>query len=312
MRCPFLLEEVAHFCDVAPTRMLTDLGRGDDDCPCLGPSHRECPFVRSGEIDHVARDHAGRCTRLHERRVLACDAAARREFVPYVHGLLSRCQSDGYKYCPLFLARESPRSRLLGRSVEVADLIVATDRYYSPNHWWMDEGELGTCVLGVDDLVRFAIPRLDVVHFVSRAGIDRPHVVLSGEGVHVEMELPVRVEILSRNVHARREPASVLRDPYGEGWLFEVRSLSPRERVSRAAGVVDGEHAPSWMAAERRRLEEFVREHPGRAAGSDWLGSLAAADGGRCASGVLGRLGPYDQARFEHEFLRWSGGEVTR
>ncbi len=312
MRCPFLREATALFCDVEPTHMLPIAPDAvDASCPCVGTSERPCPFVRSGDIDHVERDVRGRCTRLHERRVLACDAAARREYVPYVQGLLSRCQSDGYRYCPLFLARETPAARLRDVAVEVDDLIVATDRAYSPNHWWVDESELGTCVLGVDDLLRFVLPHLDVVHFVSRPGIDRPHVVLAGGDVHVELELPVRVEILSKNVHARREPAAVLRDPYGAGWLFEVRSLQPRERLSETRGFVSGDSAPAWMAAERRRLEEFARAHADDDPhGAGYLGSLAAADGGRSAPGLLGRLGPVDQARLEHEFLRWRIQEV--
>jgi glycine cleavage system H lipoate-binding protein len=307
MRCPFLRESTASFCDVQPTCMLPH--QNDDllkDCACRGGDAASCPFVHSDAIESLSYDERGRCTKLHQRRVLACDAAPRCNWVPYVQGLLSRCQSDAYRYCPVYLGRETPAARLRGRSVEVDDVVVATDRSYSPNHLWIDEGELGTCTIGVDDLVRFLLPRLDAVHFVSHAGIERPHVVLTSGAAHLDLELPMRMEILSTNVHARREPEVVIRDPYGAGWLIEARGLRAHHRDEARAELVPADRAPAWMARERRRLDEFARAHVRVHAPE--LGPTAT-DGGRCAPGLCGRLDPLGQARLHHQFLRWDDEE---
>lgn len=311
MRCPFLIETTAHYCDVDPTRLLADGACADmQSCPCAGPSERACPFVQSGEIPAIERTRDGRCTHFHERRVLACDANPTREFLPYVQGLLSRCQSETYRYCPSYLSRESPAARMGDHAVRVDDLIVADDRAYSPNHWWADECDGGSCVLGIDSLVTFSFPRLDVVHFVARNGVDYPQVILVGTDVHVELELPIRVEIVSTNVHVRRHPELLLSDPYGAGWLFEVRSLDPHLRVTDTSTFVPGEHAAAWMATERRRLEDFVRTHSRPRRPEDAAFALDGADGGLSSNGILENFGPIQQAHWEHEFLRW-GRENT-
>lgn len=302
MRCPFLFESTASFCDARPSLLLPPGAQiAGETSPCRGGDERACPFVERGELEALEHDERGCCTRLSQRRVLACDAAPRREYLPYVQGLSSRCQSDAFRYCPLYLARETPRARLRGHSVEVQDVIVATDRSYSPHHLWVDEGELGTCTLGVDDFVRFVLPRLDEVHFMTHASLERPRVVLVGGDVYLDLEFPCRMEILATNVHVRREPAVVLRDPYGAGWLLEARELGARHATVGLPGMVSGESAPAWMARELSRLDEFAQAHALR--DTHDLGPTAN-DGGRCACGILGRLDPLGRVGLHRSFFQ--------
>lgn len=308
MRCPFLVESTAWFCELQPTRLLPRCEESTSGpSPCFGGPSPACPFVQRGEIATVEHDDRGTCNRLRQRRVLACDAAPRRNYFPYVQGLLSRCQSDSFRFCPLYLGRETPQARLRGHSVEVDDLIVATDRSYTPNHLWIVEGELGTYTLGIDDLIRFVLPRLDAVHFVTHAGIDRPRVLLVGGTAQLDLELPFRMEILSTNVHARREPAAVFHDPYGAGWLVEARGLEAKHHDKGIEGLIPGEAAPAWMARERRRLDHFAHTHAH--VPTDELG-VTANDGGRCAPGLAGRLDALGRARLHRAFLHWNHEEV--
>ena len=302
MRCPFLQETTTLSCDAEPGRLLPmrlrDVG---PDSPCTNPDAKACPVFGVRAPGPASRDEQGRCRHLRERPTLTCTAAATRNYVPFVQGLQSRCQSDAFRYCPLYLARESPEARLRGRSDRGGGLLVATDREYSPNHMWIDEGESGICHVGVDAFVCHLLQKLDVVHFVTRRGVTRPQVVLAGDYVHLDLEFPVRMEILATNVHVRREPATVLDDPYGAGWLFETRSVDRRQRVGSRAGWISRERAVSWMGSEVRRMEEFARDQ--LVAHDERLGAVAA-DGGRLERGLAARLDSVGQGRLQHEFLQ--------
>jgi glycine cleavage system H lipoate-binding protein len=237
---------------------------------------------------------------LRERLVQYCDAAQVRTYIPFIHGLLSRCQNSSFRYCPLYLQRERPEVRMAGRSTRVHDLLVATDRSYTRNHFWIEEDDFGLCHIGVDPFVTHLLDRVDVVHYISRRGLSRPHVVLGNDEVQLDLLFPERLEIAETNAHLRCHPETLHEDPYGAGWLFEGQLDESSRRTPAARGFVDGCDAGTWMQKELCRLDDFVHDEllPSHTP------EATCADGGQTRAGLTRSLSAVEIARLFHEFFR--------
>jgi glycine cleavage system H lipoate-binding protein len=275
--------------------------------PCLDFSWVNCETAREhfASQDLPELPARSQCPLLREKLVQYCDASPVRTYVPFVHGLLSRCQNDGYRYCPLYLQRERPEVRLRGRSVKVGDLTVATDRSYSPNHMWIDEGELGQCHIGIDAFAAWIFDYVSVVHFVSRRGLDQPHVILGNEHVQLDLVFPARLEITEANAHLRSHPDALLEDPYGAGWIFEGQLAETTRRSDAERGLVPGDAAEAWMKDELDRLDGFVRDQlPPAPEGS----APTCADGGTVRPALTAALPASQNARLFHDFFRTPTG----
>lgn len=299
MRCPFLSEAMVRSCERSPGRAVPlPTHESATDALCLSSHYQDCAVAR----DALGQDGTGRsrCPLLRERLVQYCDAASPRTYVPYIHGLNSRCVSDAFRYCSLYLQRASGLRHRPPHSVVVDQVVVAIDRWYAPEHFWIDAGELGTDHIGVDGFVTRLFDRIDAVHFVSGRGLGQPHVVLVGGGVCLELVLPERVEILETNVHLKTRPADLLADPYRAGWLYQVRGAEAHPRSASARGLIPGEDAPLWMKDELSRIDAFVHDTllPGRA------GDVATiCDGGRVADGLLTHLDEGERAQLSARFF---------
>lgn len=299
MRCPFLSEAMVRSCERSPGRAVPlPTHECATDALCLSSRYDQCPVAR----ESLGEDEMGcdRCPLLRERLVQYCNAASPRTYVPYIHGLNSRCTSDAFRYCSLYLQRAAGTRNRPAGSVLVDDVVVATDRWYSSAHLWVDEGELGTDHIGVDAFVTRLLDRVDAVHFVNRRGLGHPHVVLVGGDVRLELVFPERVEILETNVHLRARPADLLADPYGAGWLYEVRSVGAHQPSQESRGLIAGEDAAAWMQEELDRVDTFIHDVLLPSRGQT---ARTACDGGRTGPGLLTHLDDGEQARFCAQFL---------
>lgn len=306
MRCPFLKETTVRRCgEESGHPVFLTAEEESSGSRCLDASYVrcnivQCHFGREGIVDPPARRQ---CPLLRERLVQYCDATPVRTYVPYIHGLLSRCQNDSFRYCPLYLQRERPEVRLGERSHRVRELIVPTDRSYSHNHFWIEEGDLGLCHIGVDAFVTRLLDRVDVVHYVSRRGLTRPHVVLGSERVQFDLLFPELLEITETNAHLRSHPESILEDPYGAGWLFEGQLAEASRHSPAERGLIAGECAEAWMEEELQRLDSFVHDELIPAHAGE---GVTCADGGEVQAGLTRSLAPVEIARLFHEFFRSS------
>lgn len=288
MRCPFLRETRVRYCEVAPFRkLLTSPSSTEIDEMCSTPGHARCELVNQRL---AGASGAGQCPYLRQSLVQFCDAAAVRTLVPYNDSLLSRCQSDAYRYCATYLQREHPPGDPAprdGRQDDVAlDAIpMPAHLLFADNHMWMDEGELGLCHIGVDAFVTGVIGPLEDVRLVSPRGPGHPTVALRAGGMDLTFVLPERVEVTASNVHLRSQPRELTEDPYGAGWLYEARRLNARTEDPAWGPFRRGEAAGRWMQRELARLEEFVHETGPKAGGR-----VLASDGGRTVRGVLQEL----------------------
>ncbi len=103
---------------------------------------------------------------------------------------------------------------------------IPVDLKYTETHQWVRVAEDGTATVGVTDfaqqqlgdVVYIGLPEVgDTVNGGEEAGVAES--VKSASDVFS----PVTGEVLKTNEALEDEPEKVNEDPYGEGWLFQVR-----------------------------------------------------------------------------------------
>jgi glycine cleavage system H protein len=166
-------------------------------------------------------------------------------------------------------------------------LYFPDDRRYSPGHCWVQPREASLARVGIDAL---AAALLDVPSALRR--LHDGNAVAAGDAVvgldlaHGSLPLaaPAAGGSLRLNDAAQRRPQLVVEDPYGEGWLFELRGLATNPPV-----LVD---AAAALDQSRLDLRYFGRRAAlGLLAGLDDVGATLA-DGGEPLTDLRRMLGP--------------------
>jgi glycine cleavage system H lipoate-binding protein len=287
--CPFLRDATVTFCRQAPAAKALPLEAIDQaSSRCNGPDHASCPYAPK-----EAGDKAGRCPALEERQVRYCVAASTAKPVPALTMLPSRCSTDAYRHCALYLDRAGARPAGAAHGTErpaadVDGIEVPLELAYCANHLWADRGTDGSCTIGVDAFLVRAIGSADRVTFVSTWPGTQPFAVLSVAGLELPLAFPYPLERTVINYALRVEPKRLATDPYGAGWLFEGRWVGDVAPEPTSPGrLVRGAAAVFWMRREVERLSVLVHDLIGERAVN---GMLAAADGGTFAAGVARAL----------------------
>jgi glycine cleavage system H protein len=105
-------------------------------------------------------------------------------------------------------------------------------RYTTDHEWARPAGQAGVFVIGITD---YAQGELGDVVFVNLPRVGerlRSHQVFGTiEAVKAVADLyaPLAGEVVAVNDGLEADPAVVNRDPYGEGWMIELRATNPDE-----------------------------------------------------------------------------------
>lgn len=103
--------------------------------------------------------------------------------------------------------------------------------YYTKEHEWVYVGEK-SAIVGITDYAQKALG--DVVYLDFRASgktVKQGESVATIESVKAVSEIysPLTGKISQINENVNKNPAVVNRDPYGEGWLFEITDFGTEE-----------------------------------------------------------------------------------
>ncbi len=104
---------------------------------------------------------------------------------------------------------------------------MAGQRYYHPGHSWLLPESDDIVTIGIDDFAQQLIGEAGTLHLPEPG--TRLQQGEQGWSLGVGKEKiaflsPVEGEVIARNEQALSDPALVNRDPYGEGWLLQVRT----------------------------------------------------------------------------------------
>jgi len=123
---------------------------------------------------------------------------------------------------------------------------VPGEFHYHQGHGWVKPGNEGVVSVGLDDFAQKLVGRVD--------SIDLPPVgsrLVQGEkgwvlraGAHaIPMLSPVDGEVVAVNEEAARSPGIVNEDPFGKGWLLQVR---PARLAANRTNLLNGRLARRW------------------------------------------------------------------
>lgn len=305
IRCPFLMEVDAQYCQLAPFRKLVPgFAIAGHTQRCSSNAWRSCEWVlqrrtRLGDEDRATRrDGDGgpeeRCPFLDEILACSCTAAPSTKLIPRTLLAVSRCLGDSHRYCEYFLDRAcpppSPDTGSLGASPDgpplgTAGIPIRPDVAFAPNHMWLDVGPDGSCHVGVDALIARVLGGVDEVAFLSACGPGSPRVAIRVAGTVLPLVFPQPFDITGFNGALRRHPDALTSDPYRRGWLYEGRTLGPG---GRNVELRRGPDAETWMASEVELLSRHVHTILSRRGGQ--LGPISA-DGGGVSEALAQHLG---------------------
>jgi glycine cleavage system H lipoate-binding protein len=238
------------------------------------------------------------CPYLRESLAQYCAASAVSRFIPYSEPLLSRCGSDSYRYCDVYLGTANPPLQAAGgkRDASVGGIRVPTWLHYSANHMWLDAAKGGSCHLGLDAFLTRVLGTVERITFLKQTGVHRPSAVLTVRGVDLEVVFPNPILLTASNLYLRANPAKLTADPYGMGWLFQGVQLPGQPPVT--SGLIRGDAILPWIEREIGRMSAFLAEC--------WIsrhGARLMNDGGVFSPDVLQQLNREETLRLFHEFF---------
>jgi len=116
--------------------------------------------------------------------------------------------------------------------------MVPDDAQYTREHEWLRETGDGTIVFGITDYAQDALGDIVFIDLPSVGSSITAHSpcgeVESTKSVS-DLYAPVSGEIVSVNAALSDAPETVNSDPYGEGWMVEVRPSAPPTDLLGAA-----------------------------------------------------------------------------
>ena len=184
------------------------------------------------------------------------------------------------------------RRRMEQGAVPVA---IPVDLELAKNHIWIREQGEGNVRIGIDRfLSRLMGPPDSLVLPIRRTPVsDRAHAMTLRFGtLAMPLASPVTGSVVSVNRKAVNNPGLVRDDPYGKGWLLEIRRDPERDRSS---SYLVGEPTP-WLAGQ---IDNAIRFFMGK---GEMASVATAQDGGALLEGLVWQYGPEVREEFIQRF----------
>jgi len=194
------------------------------------------------------------------------------------------------------------RLRVVGHVKSVPIESLPRGLFFDRGHTWFHLEPSGEIRLGADLLPSTLLGQVEDLQLRApgtevKAG--EPILGLVKGGRRITLYSPVEGRVSEVNAAVAADPASLRRDPFGEGWIYRI---APRKVKPALIEAFVGDEAASWMRRELERLRDFL-------AFAEDRGSLASAtlpDGGLPVEGIEKHLDEESWKRLCGEFFhRW-------
>jgi glycine cleavage system H protein len=127
---------------------------------------------------------------------------------------------------------------------------ISAELYYTIEHTWARIQENGDSRVGIDDFASKTAGKILVLKLVD-VGTDVEHMKPLGQIETLkwigDIYSPFTGKIISVNQKVLEEPELVDQDPYGLGWLVDIRPTKMNEEIPR---LLHGEKAMEWFKKE--------------------------------------------------------------
>jgi glycine cleavage system H lipoate-binding protein len=157
---------------------------------------------------------------------------------------------------------------------------VPSAHYFHNGHTWARIESGGYIRVGLDDFVLRLLGEADYMELpLIGKELDQNRIGWGFKrgGNLADVLSPVDGVIIDVNIQAKENPDIANRQPYGEGWLFLVRTPDIKGMVEKL--MAQGESL-EWMSKEVDRLENMIEK----------VGGPLAADGGYLSNDIFGNM----------------------
>ncbi len=181
-----------------------------------------------------------------------------------------------------------------GEVQQVKGFDIPMDFYFHEGHAWARIESGGYIRIGLDDFALKVLGKADALDLpLMGKELDQGKVGWGLKRKHnlADVLSPIDGVIVEVNAKLRERPDIANREPYGDGWLFMVRT--PDVKATMAQLMVD-QSSLSWISNEVANLESMIE---------DVAGPLAA-DGGYLAEDIYGNLPNIGWNNLTKAFLR--------
>jgi len=185
--------------------------------------------------------------------------------------------------------------------LSAAVLKIPLGMYYSKNHTWTYMERTGMAKVGLDDLLLHITGDVKVSPVKGIGEIVRRGDVIaeiSQTDKNLRVKSPISGEILGVNSALADNPGLVNEDPYGKGWICDIK---PSAWIKETSSCYMAEDAVAWSRRELGRLKDFLGDfalmhNPGTA-------MAILQDGGELCDKPLSELPEEVWQKFEKNFL---------
>lgn len=170
---------------------------------------------------------------------------------------------------------------------------VPENVHLHPGHTWARMEQDGSVTVGIDDFAHKLIGRVAAVALPEpggRVAQGEPAIQLAADSKTVGLLSPVDGTVVAVNRAAAEEPGR-LEDPYGKGWLFQVK---PPRFAANVRQLFSGAAAREWLEGASQALAARL---------SPQLGHVLQ-DGGTPVNGIARELDPEHWDEIARTFFR--------
>jgi glycine cleavage system H protein len=127
---------------------------------------------------------------------------------------------------------------------------ISTELYYTAEHTWARIGDGDAVKVGIDD---YASKTAGEILFVELPSIGQLVEQMKSFGQIEtakwvgELHAPFTGQIIAANQEAAKNPKLINEDPYGAGWLVEIKPTRLDEEISK---LLHGDSAVEWLKKE--------------------------------------------------------------
>ncbi len=264
-RCPFLKEERMAFCKAFPIKKMLPLDRLYlKDSLCLRGDYTQCPTYREKKGDMVSGKRV--CPFLEVESVIYCEVYPIKKMIPAsCYKLECPCTTEAYIDCPAYQKIAQGDIPPAAEAVRVRGFLLDDTVYYHKGHIWLQRVD-GKLRLGLDDFGQWLLGEIKEVVLPNRGGkiiSGRPLLKFRCAQGTAEISSPLNGIVVGINEGLREDSSLINIDPYGQGWLLEVRPAKGELARLNQEEFLYGSNARSWLEKEVDRLHYILQTEIG-------------------------------------------------
>lgn len=130
--------------------------------------------------------------------------------------------------------------------------------FYSKNHTWTHLEKSGNARVGLDDLLVHLTGQVELSGFMNPGDrVNKGDLLtqITQDGKYLKISSPISGEIMSANTSLEEHSETLSKDPYGKGWLYEIK---PEKWLEETNNYYLSEDATNWSAKELSRFKDFI------------------------------------------------------